>query len=105
MKIKTVIFAPSETFSLQHQRNTARSEESTKTKITPKQAMMKGGGGGEKKLENKQKVGIFITSELVKKLREEEREEGEKNIKSLRKARRAISQWMSPEQQHSASKI
>lgn len=72
MKIKTVIFAPAETYSLQPQRNTARSKESTKTKITPKQAMMK-----EKKPENKQKVGI-TTSERLKKLLEDEKRGGKK---------------------------
>ncbi len=75
MKIKTVIFAP----SLQQQRDTARSEKSSKTKTTPKQAMIKG-----KKPENKQKVGI-ITSELVKKpLREEKRKRERKGKKISR---------------------
>lgn len=76
MKIKTVIFAPSETYSLQHQRNTARSEESTKTKTTPKQAMIRG-----KKPENKPKVvdyNMWGRKETASGREEEEREEGEK---------------------------
>lgn len=74
MKIKTIIFAPSETFSLQHQRNTARSEKSTKTKTTPKQAMRE--GGKSQKISKRFRI---KTSELVKKLlREEKRKKREK---------------------------
>lgn len=98
MKIKTVIIVPSETYSLQHQRNTERSEKSTKTKITPKQAMIK------KKPENKQKVEIITSRKEAASGREEERERGKK-YQERPQARRDISQWMSPEHQHSASKI
>lgn len=81
MKIKTVNCAPSETHSLQHQRNTARSEKSTKSERTSRQDMAE----GRKKRKISQRWGLqSAREEAASETEEEERGVG-KNVKSVRK--------------------